>query len=79
MFIDSSDKYDIQIKHNAILGLFVTTHIMYNIILTVTTYIVILYRETTIMELHHTIILHNQVWLDKSEKLIGNYITYILD
>ena len=51
---------------------------MYNIILTVTTYIVILYRETTIMELHHTIILHNQVWLDKSEKLIGNYITYIL-
>ena len=31
------------------------------------------------MELHHTIILHNQVWLDKSEKLIGNYITYILD
>ena len=49
---------------------------MYNIILTVTTYIVILYRETTIMELHHTIILHNQVWLDKSEKLIGNYITY---
>ena len=31
------------------------------------------------MELHHTIILHNQVWVDKSEKLIGNYITYILD
>ena len=57
----------------------ITTHIMYNIILIVTTYIVILYRETTIMELHHTIILHNQVWLDKSEKLIGNYITYILD
>ena len=52
MFVDSSDMYDIQIKHNntiydnthysAILGLFVTTHIMYNIILTITTYIVIL-------------------------------------
>ena len=38
-----------------------------------------LYREITIMELHHTIILHNQVWVDKSEKLIVNYITYILD
>ena len=31
------------------------------------------------MELQHTIILHNQVWVDKSEKVIGNYITYILD
>ena len=31
------------------------------------------------MELHHTIILHNQVCVDKSEKLIGNDITYILD
>ena len=31
------------------------------------------------MELQHTIILHNQVWVDKSEKLIENYITYILD
>ena len=31
------------------------------------------------MELHHTIILHNQVWVDESETLIGNYITYILD
>ena len=52
---------------------------MYNIILTVTTYIVILYRETTIMEVHHTIILYNQVWADKLDKLIGYYITYILD
>ena len=50
---------------------------MYNIILTVTTYTVTLYRETTIMELHHTIILHNQVWVDESETVIGNYITYI--
>ena len=31
------------------------------------------------MELYYIIILHNQVWVDKSEKLIGNYITYILD
>ena len=30
------------------------------------------------MELHHTIILlHNQVWEDESETVIGNYITYI--
>ena len=84
MFIDSNDKYNIHIKYNiryypAILGLFVTTHIIYNIILTVTTYTIIPYRETTIMELHHTIILHNQVWVYESETLIGNYITYILD
>ena len=31
------------------------------------------------MELHHTIILHNQVWVDKSENLIANFITYISD
>ena len=30
------------------------------------------------MELHYTIVLHNQVWVDNLEKLTGNYITYIL-
>ena len=67
------------LQYNTNINIFVTTHIIYNMILTVTTYTVILYRETTIMVLHHTIILHNQVWVDESETLIGNYITYILD
>ena len=51
---------------------------MYNIILTVTTYIVILYRETTIMELHHTIILDNQVWFQSRAPVYTHIINMSL-